>query len=182
MTTGHSLWTHIPNAMSLGRLMLGLAFPWIPSHWRLSVVLIAALSDLFDGSLGRWTRSTSLAGQILDPIADKVFILGTLSTLVGSGLLTFSDLLLLGFRDVLVLGICLWVAARESWSEFRRMKPLWTGKLATAGQFVYLVALLYQGSKVFPLFATVVSVSILAGLHYAWAFGQALQARRDAAI
>lgn len=169
----------LPNVMSLFRLTLGLAFPWIPGEWQLTVVILAGLSDLFDGTLGRWTGSTSITGQMLDPIADKVFVLGTLITVVAEGLLSVADLILIGFRDIIVLAICLWVAVREDWSHFRRMKPLWTGKVATGGQFVYLVALLWCRSRVPSLFVIVVLVSISAGLHYAWAFTRELYWRRD---
>ena len=65
----------IPNALSIGRMVLGISFPWIPANWRVAVIIAAALSDLADGASSRQLQVTSSTGRFLDPVADKVFVL-----------------------------------------------------------------------------------------------------------
>lgn len=169
--------TQIPNAMSVGRFLLGLVFPVLPRGWRLGAVAVAALSDLFDGSLGRWTHSTSKLGQLLDPIADKTFVVAVVVTLVVGGELSLLELALLCLRDLAILAICVWVAVRGPWSDFGLMRPIWSAKAATAGQFVYLVALLWRQAPVPELFWPVVVVSGIAAVRYVWLYVQSLRDR-----
>ncbi len=69
-------WT-LPNALSLVRLAL--VFPiagliWLEGslEWLVGLVLIAILTDWFDGRLARWLNTVSDWGKVLDPLADKV--------------------------------------------------------------------------------------------------------------
>ena len=67
------------------RIGLALAFPWVPRSWRGGLVVAAGLSDLFDGRLSRALQGTSTFGQILDPLADKLFVGIVLLTLAARG-------------------------------------------------------------------------------------------------
>lgn len=49
-----------------------------------ALFLIAALTDLFDGVIARSTNQVTDFGKFLDPVADKMLILGTLTALAGS--------------------------------------------------------------------------------------------------
>ncbi|MBR6922090.1 MAG: CDP-diacylglycerol--glycerol-3-phosphate 3-phosphatidyltransferase [Clostridia bacterium] len=49
-----------------------------------ALFLIAALTDLFDGAIARSTNQVTDFGKFLDPVADKMLILGTLVALAGS--------------------------------------------------------------------------------------------------
>ena len=49
-----------------------------------ALFLIAALTDLFDGVIARNTNQVTDFGKFLDPVADKMLILGTLVALAGS--------------------------------------------------------------------------------------------------
>jgi CDP-diacylglycerol--glycerol-3-phosphate 3-phosphatidyltransferase len=69
-------WT-VPNVLSTIRI--GLVIPiaylvWIdgPFGWLVGLVVLAVLSDWFDGRIARWTRTVSEWGKVLDPIADKL--------------------------------------------------------------------------------------------------------------
>ena len=46
------------------------------------VVVLAAASDLFDGLLARMRNEQTHFGAMLDPIADKIFIIGSLGVIV----------------------------------------------------------------------------------------------------
>ena len=47
-------------------------------HWALGLFLLGALLDLFDGPLARTTGTVSEFGKILDPLADKLFIISVI--------------------------------------------------------------------------------------------------------
>jgi phosphatidylglycerophosphate synthase len=162
----------VPNSLSLARIGLALVFPWVPVKWRAGVVVAAGLSDLFDGRLSRALQGTSLVGQILDPVADKLFVGIVLITLVVEGRLTWVELLLLGFRDLAVLAGSTWSIVRHGWRSLRQMPPSWLGKLATAGQLGFLLLLCLGMNQTMPLYrlaeAAAVSMSVAAGLGYLW--------------
>ena len=68
-------WT-VPNALSLLRLVLVLPITWLiwqdgPLEWVVGLVLVAILTDWFDGRLARWLGTVSEWGKVLDPMADK---------------------------------------------------------------------------------------------------------------
>jgi CDP-diacylglycerol---glycerol-3-phosphate 3-phosphatidyltransferase len=86
----HRIARQIPNALSLSRLALGLCFPALAVSWRLPAVAYAMLSDLADGAISR-SHGPSTLGRILDPLADKVFVLAVLATMIGEGTLGLGE-------------------------------------------------------------------------------------------
>jgi phosphatidylglycerophosphate synthase len=131
----------VPNGLSLARLALGLAFPWLPAGWRVAMIAIAALTDFFDGLTARWLRCESWTGQVLDPVADKVFVLSLAGTLIVEGTLAPGWALAIAARDLMVvLGAAIFFARRR-WADFRAMRPTWLGKCTTAAQFAVLLVL-----------------------------------------
>src|SRR6266498_462487 len=91
----------IPNLLSATGLVLGLAFATVPESWRLVVVVVAGAIEFLDGALSRLWHVSGAMGRLLDPIADKVFVLAVLATLMAEGRVAFWELLLIGARDVL---------------------------------------------------------------------------------
>jgi phosphatidylglycerophosphate synthase len=160
----------IPNSLSIARIVLALAFPWIERGWRAGFVVAAALSDLFDGKLSRALHGTSTLGQILDPVADKLFVGIVLVTLAAGGELAVWEFPLLAFRDLAVVGGSLWSALNHGWGTLGQMPPSMLGKLATAVQLGFLLLLtldLDRSNLLFRLVeAAAVACSILAGIDY----------------
>jgi CDP-diacylglycerol--glycerol-3-phosphate 3-phosphatidyltransferase len=52
----------------------------------LAIFILAALSDVADGALARARREVTALGMALDPLADKILIIGTLTALAVRGL------------------------------------------------------------------------------------------------
>jgi CDP-diacylglycerol--glycerol-3-phosphate 3-phosphatidyltransferase len=96
----------LPNILTLGRLVLSLYVfaglvtvgfalrgAAIPSNlgvfliWSATAAfIVAGVSDFFDGWLARRFGATSLAGAILDPIADKILVCGAIVGLMATGM------------------------------------------------------------------------------------------------
>jgi len=76
-----------PSLLSLARLPLALAFAFVVRRPVLAclVLALAGSSDVLDGWLARRTRRTTTAGAIVDPVADKVFVLVAAIALVRAG-------------------------------------------------------------------------------------------------
>jgi phosphatidylglycerophosphate synthase len=160
----------VPNSLSLLRIVLALAFPFIPPTWRAGTVVAAAFTDLFDGRLSRALQGTSTLGQILDPLADKLFVGMVLLTMVIGGELSLLELALVGFRDLAVLAGSAWSVLRRGWVSLKQMPPSIPGKLATGGQFGFLmlVALGFDRTGMFlrTVEGLTMVLSIIAGIDY----------------
>ncbi len=99
----------------------------------------AAIGDLVDGWLARKTDRITSFGIILDPIADKVLILGVMSAFSFLDLYSVIWVLLISLREILVTAIRL-VALRAG----RVFSAESLGKAKTASQVVSLgVSYLY---------------------------------------
>jgi phosphatidylglycerophosphate synthase len=166
---GSLAWT--PNAITLLRLLLGVAFPWFPEAWRLPVIVAAALTDGLDGQLSRWLGAESRLGKVLDPIADKVFFGVVAVTLTVAGTITLGELLLIGLRDVIVCAGAAAALLRDGAGAWRDMPPRVLGKAATVAQFAFLAAVLLAWEAGRPwLIASAAAVSGLAGVDYVLAY------------
>ena len=67
---------HIPNMITLSRIPMAVALPFVQSSpavfWTL--YLLCGLSDVLDGAVARLTGAVSRLGERLDTIADIIFV------------------------------------------------------------------------------------------------------------
>jgi CDP-diacylglycerol--glycerol-3-phosphate 3-phosphatidyltransferase len=153
-------------ALTSLRLVLAVIFPASPVSWWLPIIAGAGISDLLDGWLGRRLRVTSVAGQVLDPVADKVFMASVLLTCCHAGLCPAWQFPLVGFRDLAVAVGSAREAIRHGWQVLAVMHPSRLGKLTTAAQFVFLAAVLYHRPSVPYALVLAASLSLLSGSGY----------------
>ena len=101
--------------MVLTFLIMGLVFvPGLPAKiWALGLFAIAALTDWLDGLLARRLKQVSALGILLDPIADKVLVLGILLACVQLALIPAWMLLVIVLREFLITGVRLYAASRH---------------------------------------------------------------------
>lgn len=68
---------NIPNLISISRVLLAYLFVVSISHkytiFSILCITLGAISDFFDGYIARKLGLESKVGQILDPLADKIF-------------------------------------------------------------------------------------------------------------
>lgn len=72
------VWT-LPNMVSMVRLAGVPVFLWLvlgpeADGWALGVLMLAGLTDFLDGYLARRLDQFSVLGEILDPVADRLYI------------------------------------------------------------------------------------------------------------
>src|SRR6266700_1775155 len=75
---------NIPNALTAGRiaitpLIAGLPFAnsWVVRLIAFLIFAVAAITDYVDGMLARSRKEETDLGRLLDPLADKLLLLGT---------------------------------------------------------------------------------------------------------
>src|SRR5919106_1769508 len=94
-TTSQGRLLTIPNLLSFGRLATVPVFVWLFVSGRenaaVIVYAVAAWTDFFDGFIARRTHSVTELGKLLDPLADRVFIVALALALVARGTLAWGE-------------------------------------------------------------------------------------------
>ncbi len=162
------------NAITVGRLLLSpLMFLVIPDHNRGSWIafglwFVLCVSDGIDGHLARKHGTTS-SGAFLDPLADKVLVLGAMFTLVAREMFWIVPVAIIAAREF-VISIYRTFAGAKGVS-------MPASKLA---KWKTVVQQLAVGFALWPWFAVdvkwlwvallwiAVGLSVASGAHYLW--------------
>lgn len=144
------------NAITLGRLPFVFVFvilavlsalyemPLLALFAAFSLI-IAALTDLFDGRLARKWGVVSKFGAMSDPLMDKVFYLAVFPTLLWMSARSLDD-----GHSLLLLGVAISYFLRDQWVTFLRSVAslynaycgaMFIGKLRTASTFPIAIAI-----------------------------------------
>lgn len=127
---------NIANTLSLARILLAPVYVFLLSggfrFLSFIVLILGALSDFADGYLARKLKITSKLGEILDPLADKIFsnfVLWGLWFLTDAPYSIFLIALFLTLRDVfLVLG-AIYLFTKKMHKV--NIKPIFLSKICT---------------------------------------------------
>lgn len=172
------IWT-IPNLLTAIRLILAPFVAWRLLEYDVEgafwLFVVAAVTDLLDGNLARLLNQRSVLGAWLDPIADKVMLLTTLSMLCLTELLPLWLLWVVLVRDGVIL------AGAEAYRRLTGgldVRPTLSGKLATALEFILVSFTLADLALELGLDAAIQPAAIitavavaLSGLRYVWLWG-----------
>ncbi len=154
-----SLARHLPNALTVLRLLLVPPIAWAILHgdYRTAFWLFfaAGFSDGLDGFLARWFGWQSRLGALLDPIADKSLMIVAFYCISWQGLIPWWLFAAVLLRDLIILGGAL---AYQFVTRDLRMEPLLVGKLNTALQILLVLAVLTHAAY------GVLGAGVLAGL------------------
>ncbi len=131
-------WATVPNLISALRLLLVPVFAVVALRGydaaALAVLVVAGGSDWVDGRLARALHQQSRLGELLDPAADRLFILVTLLVLAGREVVPWWLVVVIVGRDVLLSAVLAVLMAR-------RIGPLPVHFVGKAGTFALLYAL-----------------------------------------
>ena len=170
----------VANLVTLARLFAVPLAIWLildaeyaAAFW---LFVAAGVSDMVDGTIAKMMNQRSELGALLDPIADKVLLVSMCVTLGLAGRLPSWLVILVVFRDVLIVGGVLVLSVL---GQQVAIQPLAISKLNTVMQIVLVaVALLLAGfgrRDVFPapwllsaLIWTVVATTLASGTAYLW--------------
>lgn len=165
---------NLPNLITLGRLMLVPLAVWLIVNGRYGlafwVLVLAGVSDALDGYIAkRFDRRTRL-GALLDPIADKALLVSLYVTLGIAGQLPSWLVILVVFRDAMIVGGFVLIQAIAAPNRF---DPLYISKLNTLLQIALVGFVLARSGLavradilVFALVLAVAVTTVLSGLSY----------------
>lgn len=132
----------LPNAVSMSRLLLAAVFVAVRDPAvRIAVLLIASGTDFLDGWLARRQHATTKSGALIDPIADRLFVLTAVSTYVVEGAISMAAYFILLSRDIATF-IGFLVARSVPWLRAVVFRARLLGKLVTALQLLTLMAVI----------------------------------------
>lgn len=100
----------VPNGLSLLRLLGVPLFLWLvlgphADGWAFVVLAVSAATDYLDGFLARLLGQTSKLGTLLDPAADRLYILSTLAALLVRSVIPVWLVVALVARDVVIASL-----------------------------------------------------------------------------
>jgi len=176
----------LPNLICIARMILVIPIVWflVRAEYQiaLALVLVAGISDWFDGFLARRFGWISRIGGLLDPLADKLLFISVFAALAWSGFVPVWLFVIVVFRDFVIVSGAITYELLIGPVEPR---PSRVGKLNTVVALVYLffviawqawgwppaVSITVAGAGVFVL-------SLVSGLDYVLTWSRlALRAR-----
>ena len=145
----------IPNVLTLFRSLAAIILPLIIIYggeigalMATPILILAGISDYFDGFYARKYNVTSNFGKILDPVADKLLVVGIILALASENMLdyyySFIPALLIVLREILISGL------RESISSYKiSLEVTLLAKWKTTIQLIACGSFLVWRSNVF---------------------------------
>ena len=138
------VWT-LPNLLSMVRLAGVPVFLWLVlgpewDGWALVLLMVSGLTDWLDGYLARKLDQRSTLGEILDPVADRLYILAVVVGLALRDIIPWWMALLLPLRDALLWCLVPFLRTRG----YSALPVHFLGKAATAN-LLYAFPLLLLG-------------------------------------
>ncbi|HET8587585.1 MAG TPA: CDP-alcohol phosphatidyltransferase family protein [Candidatus Limnocylindria bacterium] len=179
---------NLANLITLGRLLSVPAAVWLilvdQMLGAFVLFVLAGVSDAVDGFIAKNFGQKTQLGALLDPIADKALLVSVYVTLGIAGHLPTWLVILVVFRDVLIVGgylLLMMIAEAPSW------QPLMISKINTGLQIALVAVLLaWLGlglggvAVVTTLIWAVAATTVLSGAAYLVRWGRALAGIEEA--
>jgi cardiolipin synthase len=173
---------NLPNLITLGRLLCVPVAIWLVLSgdlgWAFWLFAAAGLSDAIDGFIAKRFDQRSRLGALLDPIADKTLLVSMYVTLGVAGYLPNWLVILVVFRDALIVGGFILVTTL---AHAMRWEPLFISKLNTALQIGLIAVVLARIGLGIPdlglgklLIYTVAATTVISGALYLVRWGRGL--------
>jgi phosphatidylglycerophosphate synthase len=157
---------NLPNTISLSRVVLALAFVLVSEPWdRIALIAVAGFTDFMDGWLARHGRVESPAGALLDPLADRIFVLVAISTYLVEEKLTTGQYFIFLTRDI-ATAVGFLVAKIIPTLRPAVFRARMLGKVVTVVQLITLVAVVALPELTQMLILTIGAISAASIVDY----------------
>jgi cardiolipin synthase len=162
------LWS-APNLVSLLRVPLALAFPLVADSppAAITVLGLAGASDVLDGLLARRLGAVTPLGAVIDPLADKLFALSAMGSLLALHRLPWWGVPALLARELLEAPLLVRGLRRRRRGDRAEVPSSnAAGKLATVAQSAALVAAIAAPWALPPALGVAAIAAVVAGVVY----------------
>lgn len=181
-------WFNVPNAVTFLRAVLVPVILWLLTLdqprarvWAFVIFVFAALTDSIDGWVARRWHGVTRWGQLADPIADKLLIVGSLASLATVGEFPWWAVLVILVREVAVTAMRVGLVSRHNLV----LPASWWGKAKTVSQVVAVSLYLFPGAtdglRLVGLWIAVV-LTLVSGVTYAVHVYGLLRRRDDTGV
>ena len=158
----------LPNLISTSRLALAAGFVVTESaDVRIVLVMAALATDYLDGWIARQFGPMTRVGAMLDPFADRVFVLVGVSVFLFQGTLSTLEYFVMISRD-LMTAIGFLVARAIPSLRPVAFQARFPGKLVTVLQLAAFIGILLRPTAAGPMILVIAAVSIWAIVDYTW--------------
>ena len=172
MTPRRTLGT-IPNLISVSRVALAAGFvASSTTETQVGIIGAAAATDFLDGWLARRVKATSRWGAMIDPIADRFFVLTVVATMLFTGRLGTGGYFVMITRD-LATAVGFLVSRAIPWLRTVTFQARPSGKVVTVLQLITLAGLLVAPAVAPWLIALVGVTSVISIADYTLALWRA---------
>jgi cardiolipin synthase (CMP-forming) len=142
-----------PNLVTFSRIVLIpviIAIYYLPDSWlspdgknvtATAVFIFAGITDWLDGYLARRLNQMSAFGAFLDPVADKLIVVGALLALLYLNRVDMLVALIIVGREIAISALREWMAKM---GQAASVAVAFVGKLKTVAQMVAIPLLLYH--------------------------------------
>jgi cardiolipin synthase (CMP-forming) len=142
-----------PNLITLSRIVLIpliIGIYYLPDGWLTEygrnaaatlIFILAATTDWLDGFLARRLNQMSAFGAFLDPVADKLIVVGALVVLLFLNRVDMLVALIIIGREIAISALREWMAKL---GQSKSVTVAFVGKLKTVSQMVAIPLLLYH--------------------------------------
>jgi len=142
---------NVPNLLTLSRILITpfIVFSILNGFilQALALMVIAGLTDMLDGFIAKHFDMQTVVGAYMDPIADKLMLIGSIISLFIVGQVPLFLFLAVIFRDaVIVIGAVIY----ELVTHRLEMQPTYLSKTTTVVQIIYVSAALLHIALPFP--------------------------------
>lgn len=146
---------NLPNLITWFRILiipLIVGVFYLPDAWlgmegkniaATAMFVFAAVTDWLDGYLARALNQMSAFGAFLDPVADKLIVVGALIVLLQLGRVESAIALVIIGREIAISALREWMAKI---GQAKSVAVAFVGKVKTASQMVAVPLLLYDGA------------------------------------
>jgi CDP-diacylglycerol--glycerol-3-phosphate 3-phosphatidyltransferase len=145
---------NVPNLITYSRIVLIpliVGIFYLPDSWlsyenknitACAIFTFAAVTDWLDGYLARKLNQMSAFGAFLDPVADKLIVVGALVVLLHLARVDPLVALIIVGREIAISALREWMAKV---GQAASVAVAFVGKLKTVAQMVAIPLLLFQG-------------------------------------
>ena len=168
---------NLPNILTVFRVLLAPFMVWIiinpqfftkngfheswVAYFAGLIFVIASVTDFFDGFIAReWNQSSELGG-ILDPLADKMLIVGAFLALLTIGKISIWAVYIILIRELFISGLRI-----TAISKGIDVSASWSGKVKTVTQMFAIGFLLMDWIFATELLWLSVFFTVYSGIEY----------------
>src|SRR3989338_759156 len=135
---------NLANKLTISRIMLSGIFIWFlfirgpgAKFMAMAIFLVACLTDYYDGYIARKTGGIAAFGKLMDPIADKILVLGAFLAFVEMEIIPAWMFMIIIARELMITGIRILALSQK-----KVLSADVGGKHKTVSQMVAVISIL----------------------------------------